>query len=34
VGMVFIMFIAVLFTSLLTKMSTFVTTIISEISYR
>lgn len=34
VGMVFIMFIAVLFTSLLTKMSTFVTTIISELSYR
>lgn len=34
VGMVFIMFIAVLFTSLITKMSTFVTTIISEISYR
>ena len=34
VGMVFIMFIAVLFTSLLTKMSTFVTTIINEISYR
>ncbi len=34
VGMVFIMFIAVLFTSLLSKMSTFVTTIISEISYR
>ena len=34
VGMVFIMFIAVLFTSLLAKMSTFVTTIINEISYR
>lgn len=34
VGMVFIMFIAVLFTSLLTKMTTFVTTIINEISYR
>ena len=34
VGMVFIMFIAVLFTSLITKMSTFVTTIISELSYR
>ena len=34
VGMVFIMFIVVLFTSLLSKMSTFITTIISELSYR
>ncbi len=34
VGMVFIMFIAVLFVSLLSKMTTLVSTIISELSYR
>ena len=34
VGMVFIMFIALLFISLITKMTSFVSTIISEISYR
>ena len=34
VGMVFIMFIAVLFTSLISKMTTLVSTIISEVSYR
>ena len=34
VGMVFIMFIILLFTSLITKMTSFVTTITSEISYR
>ena len=34
VGMVVIMFIAVLFTSLITKMSGFASTLISEISYR
>jgi hypothetical protein len=34
VGMVVIMFIAVLFTSLITKMAGFVSTIASEISYR
>jgi hypothetical protein len=34
VGMVVIMFIAVLFFSLISKMSGFVSTIISELSYR
>ena len=34
VGMVFIMFIALLFTSLISKMTSFVTTITSELSYR
>ena len=34
VGMVFIMFIVLLFTSLITKMTSFVTTITSELSYR
>ena len=34
VGMVFIMFIVLLFTSLISKMGTFVTTITSELSYR
>lgn len=34
VGMIFIMFIAVLFTSLISKMTSLVTTIISELSYR
>lgn len=34
VGMVFIMFIALLFTSLITKMTSLVTTIVSEVSYR
>ncbi|MBO5286766.1 MAG: YIP1 family protein [Clostridia bacterium] len=34
VGMVFIMFIAVLFTSLISKMVSLVTTIVSELSYR
>ena len=34
VGMVFIMFIVLLFTSLISKMTSFVTTITSELSYR
>ena len=34
VGMVFIMFISLLFISLITKMISFVTTIVSELSYR
>ena len=34
VGMVFIMFIVLLFASLIGKMTSFVTTIASEISYR
>ena len=34
VGMVFIMFIALLFTSLISKMTSFVSTIVSELSYR
>lgn len=34
VGMVFIMFIALLFTSLISKMTSFVSTIASELSYR
>ena len=33
-GMVVIMFIAVLFTTLISKMTSFVTTITSELSYR
>jgi arginine exporter protein ArgO len=34
VGMVFIIFIALLFTTLIGKMTSFVSTIVSEISYR
>ena len=34
VGMIFIMFIILLFSSLVSKMVAFVTTIVSELSYR